>query len=161
MSTDQLIPSQSQNPSGFHQRYIVSRSDGTPTDPNAVYFVGRLDNGGKDPVHLEACRQAARMYVTVIGQLSGSEHLHQMAKELDRLIDKLASERLDFPGFLSEELRDMLMNPVAYEAAFDYNSRSETMAEAMGADASAKWHHDRAEFLKTRIAVLTALYDGC
>lgn len=57
-----IIASAEQNPEGLHRRYIVSRADGSPVDPSAVYFVLRLDSGGSDATHIAACRAAARAY---------------------------------------------------------------------------------------------------
>lgn len=144
------IPSEDDNPKGLHSRYVVSRTDGR-TEPNAVYFVLRLDGTGVDPIHVEACRAAAAMYSTVVGILPGSDHLHQMAKELDELVDKIGKERSDFPGFLRAELRDMVKNPTAIQTAADYNSAKETEADAFGAMDSAGWHGERRVFL-TRLA---------
>lgn len=31
---------------GWHQKYVITKTDGSPVDPDAVYFVLRLD---KDP----------------------------------------------------------------------------------------------------------------
>ncbi len=36
-------PEAAPEPSGLYGKYIVSKSDGSPTDPNAQYFVLRLD----------------------------------------------------------------------------------------------------------------------
>jgi hypothetical protein len=40
---------------GLYNKYVISKSDGSPIDPNAVYFVLRVD---KDP----AARAAMRIY---------------------------------------------------------------------------------------------------
>jgi hypothetical protein len=45
----QILPTESDNPKGLHQRYEVPKADGSPVDEDAVYFVLRLDSGGSDP----------------------------------------------------------------------------------------------------------------
>jgi hypothetical protein len=47
------------DPKGFYRKYIVTHSDGSPTDPNAVYFVLRLDTE-------QIARTAAREYARLI-----------------------------------------------------------------------------------------------
>jgi hypothetical protein len=56
------LPTQTQNPKGLHQRYIVSKTSGEPVDPRAEYFILRLDRHGKDLAHINACRKAVLMY---------------------------------------------------------------------------------------------------
>lgn len=83
------IPSQQENPNGLHQRYSVKKADGTPTDPNAVYFVLRLDNFGHDPQHVRACRKAARTFAEFAPQ-----HMRKVADELHTLLDRLEGKRV-------------------------------------------------------------------
>jgi hypothetical protein len=83
-----MIPGKDQNPDGLHQRYNVTKADGSPTDPNAVYFVLRLDSGGSDPKHIAACRQAARVYAR-----HALYHLPQVARGLWALVGDM--ERQD------------------------------------------------------------------
>jgi hypothetical protein len=71
------LPTQDENPSGFHQRYEIYKTDGEPVDPNAEYFVLRLDRGGNDPKHIEACRQAIRVYAIAI-----QDHLPTLSMDL-------------------------------------------------------------------------------
>lgn len=75
------IPVAAANPSGLHQRYRVSRLEGR-TDPRAVYFVLRLDRFGRDPVHVEACRVAARAYAQAV---KGTK-LEQVGQDLRQLV---------------------------------------------------------------------------
>lgn len=70
------LPSMEENPDGLHQRYHVIKANGQPTDPQAEYFVLRLDDGGKDPNHVAACRKAVLAY----------------AKAIKKYIPKLASD---------------------------------------------------------------------
>ena len=60
------ILKQEDNPDGFHCRYNVTKTDGTPSDPNAMYFVLRLDGNGKDERHINACRSAAIAYAKAV-----------------------------------------------------------------------------------------------
>lgn len=80
----------SENPNGLHQRYIVTKADGSPVDPNAIYFVMRLDSGGKDPTHIEAGRDAACEWADRIQSMGKkSEHLHQTAREIRSMVEKM------------------------------------------------------------------------
>lgn len=77
------IRSKSENPNGLHARYQVTKSDGSPTDPNAVYFVLRLDYGGSDHAHVQACRAAAVRWCEC-----APSHLRRVADELmSRLLE--------------------------------------------------------------------------
>lgn len=62
---------------GLINKYLVTRSDGRPIDEGAEYFVLRLDAGGKDPLHVAACRAAVLEYARQIRQ-----HLPVLAEEL-------------------------------------------------------------------------------
>lgn len=62
---------------GLYNRYIVQKTSGKPVDPNAEYFVMRLDDGGKDPKHIAACRTGVLAYAEAIG-----DHLPKLAKDL-------------------------------------------------------------------------------
>jgi hypothetical protein len=55
------IPTQLENPKGFHQRYIVDKINGK-RDRNAEYFVLGLDTGWSDLKHIAACRIAINAY---------------------------------------------------------------------------------------------------
>ena len=87
------IPTQLDNPNGLHQRYQITkliRVDESwrgiktkpkivrvPIDPEAEYFVFRLDEKGKDPNHIKACRIGIHAYADAI-----EPHIPQLAKEL-------------------------------------------------------------------------------
>lgn len=94
------IPTQLENPSGLHQRYHINKivkeeikpSTGdyskrrpqegfklktVPVDPDAEYFVMRLDEGGKDSEHIRACRIGINAYADAI-----EHHLPELAKDL-------------------------------------------------------------------------------
>jgi len=70
------LPSRESNPDGLYQRYIVNKADGT-CEPDAKYFVLRLDLEGSDKEHAIACRKAAQAYVR-----NAPKHMHRVAEEL-------------------------------------------------------------------------------
>lgn len=88
------IPTQKDNPKGLHQRYYIQKVDGytlsydffgnpihhpsfKDVDPEAEYFVMRLDSGGKDRKHIAACRKAVLTYAEEI-----KDHLPELSKDL-------------------------------------------------------------------------------
>lgn len=87
------IKLQSENPNGLHKRFVVRRITGwrkqetmfgveltaitKAVDPKAEYFVLRLDDFGRDPVHIAACRKAVLCYAKAI-----ELHLPQLAQDL-------------------------------------------------------------------------------
>jgi len=64
MKEDQL-PTRDENPTGLHQKYIVTKADGTPVDPEAEYFVLRIDSEA-DADHRWACLRALETYAKAI-----------------------------------------------------------------------------------------------
>lgn len=79
------VPTPEENPNGFHGRYRIMKADGSECDPAAIYFVLRIDKGGSDPVHIDACRTALLKYANT---LITAGHMTQLAHELiDLLID--------------------------------------------------------------------------
>ena len=72
-----MIKTRDENPDGLHTRYVVNKLDGTPTDENAEYFVLRLDNGGSDSNHINACRKAVLTYADEIAPF-----IPQLAEDL-------------------------------------------------------------------------------
>ncbi len=79
-----MIPTEEENPDGLNQRYNVTKANGEPCDPRAVYFVLRLDSYGDDPEHIEACRAAAKTYYEKC-----PDYLEKVRYELFRLVQKL------------------------------------------------------------------------
>lgn len=75
------IPTQAENPNGLHQRYSIRKitafGNEVPTDRGSEYFVLRLDEGGKDPEHIKACRIGIHAYANAI-----EHHLPELAKDL-------------------------------------------------------------------------------
>lgn len=70
------FPSKRDNPKGLHKRFFVEKIDG-PTDPNAEYFVLRLDPGGRDAAHIMASRAALLTYAERI-----EGHLPELAADI-------------------------------------------------------------------------------
>lgn len=68
---------------GLMARYRVTKIDGT-TNPDAEYFVLRLDDKGSDPVHIAACREAINTYADAI-----KSHLPLLHDDLKRLYGAL------------------------------------------------------------------------
>ena len=87
------IPTKEENPKGLHQKYFIQKIKGykgrddffgkgikpifEQVDPDAEYFVLRLDNGGSDPVHIAACKKAVLTYAAEI-----KDHIPELAKDL-------------------------------------------------------------------------------
>ena len=102
------IPTREENPNGLHQRYIVTHASDNPDDPEALYFVLKLNS--KDPAHKRACRLAAWEYVDAVRtiahmpqipegacktatQIQVSRELLQVAKDLESLLIKTQDNR--------------------------------------------------------------------
>jgi hypothetical protein len=95
------IPTQSENPKGLHQRYIVEKANGEPIDENAEYFILRVDLNGSDPKHIAACRKALMTYANEI-----KDHLPVLSADLiERYGDNKSS-----PDKGDEELREELID---------------------------------------------------
>lgn len=71
-----MLPTQKQKPDGLYQKYIISKTN-EPIDENAEYFILRLDEGGNDKKHIEACRKAVLTYANEI-----KEHLPKLSEDL-------------------------------------------------------------------------------
>lgn len=76
------LPTESENPTGLHQRYIVTKADGSQTDPRAVYFVLRVDPFGDDHRHISACRVALERYAEEI-----DGYLPELARDIRGLLE--------------------------------------------------------------------------
>lgn len=72
---------------GLHRRYVVEKVEGE-TDPNAIYFVLRLDSLGSDKGHVLACQESALLYASLI-----RETHPLLAADLEKLV---AGERAKF-----------------------------------------------------------------
>lgn len=82
------FPTVEENPRGLHQRYKVEKLYGDQ-DPDAVYFVLRLDKRGDDTIWTSECRVAARGLAIA---LMGRKHLREVAEELYKLCEELGRE---------------------------------------------------------------------
>ena len=78
-----MLPTESENPNGLHARYIVTKASGEPCDPEAVYFVLRLDRGGDDPIHIQGAEAVTDL------SLKRIEAIREMATEILSDIDQL------------------------------------------------------------------------
>ena len=72
-----MLKTREENPEGLHMRYYVEKVSGKPVDEGAEYFVLRLDEKGKDPKHITACRKAILTYAEEI-----KDHLPTLSKDL-------------------------------------------------------------------------------
>ncbi len=90
------IPTQTENPKGLHQRYIVSKIDkeGDRVDPDtgSEYFVMRLDEGGKDLQHIKACRIGVHAYADAI-----KYHIPELAKDLKDRYPLIRNDKMPPP----------------------------------------------------------------
>ncbi len=64
---------------GLIHKYNITKTDGTPVNPKAKYFILRLDKHQSDPIHRKACLKAIIYYATEI-----AEHLPALSKDLKR-----------------------------------------------------------------------------
>lgn len=62
---------------GLYSKYIIKKSNGSPVEEGAEYFVLRLDGKAKDKKHVEACRKAVLKYAYEI-----RDHLPELSKDL-------------------------------------------------------------------------------
>jgi len=85
-----MIPTKEENPKGLHLRYIVSKTNGKPVDQDAEYFVMRLDYGGNDRKHIDACRKALLVYANEI-----KEHLPDLSEDLINRYKKMDNVEFD------------------------------------------------------------------
>ena len=52
----------SEKPKGLYRKYVVTKANGKPIDPNAEFLVLRLDGGQ----YVTACRDAARRFAASV-----------------------------------------------------------------------------------------------
>ncbi len=91
-----MIPSREEKPFGLHRRYNVTKADGTPCGPNAVYFVLRLDGNGDDARHIEACRAAAKAYAAFVRKLPDNwAYLREVGHDLNELVHRIEKDELE------------------------------------------------------------------
>ena len=82
-----MLPTKTENPNGLHQRYGITHLDGSPIDPEADYFILRLDERCQDQKHIKSCRKAILTYADEI-----EYHLPQLADDI----------RIRYGGWFSE-----------------------------------------------------------
>lgn len=75
-----MFKTEEENPDGLYFKYNISKVDGKPIDKGAEYFVLRLDWGGGDSIHINACRKAVLKYADEI-----ESHIPKLAKDLREL----------------------------------------------------------------------------
>ncbi len=91
-------------------KYAISHTDGSPCDPNAKYFVLRLDyHEGMDEYHIACCRVAAEVYARGI-----ADHLPALSAALMDVLSidqRMPGERglkVRFPtSIMLEALKEM------------------------------------------------------
>lgn len=67
---------------GLKRKYAITHADGSPCDPDATYFVLRLDyHRDGDNTHITACRAAAWRYADVI-----QTHLPALSSDLKKML---------------------------------------------------------------------------
>ncbi len=81
---------------GLIHKYNIQKSDGTPVDENAEYFVLRLDACGSDFKHTNACRKAVLVYADEI-----KDHLPLLSRDL---FDKYENIVLDTEWKIDDEV---------------------------------------------------------
>jgi hypothetical protein len=75
-------------PRGLYQRYAIQHADGTQCDPDAVYFVLRLNS--TDLAHRDASIAAAEAYAAVAKEY---HHLRQVGIDLEKIALDFAENR--------------------------------------------------------------------
>ena len=81
-----MKPTPEDRAAGIEYKYNITRADGSPVDPQGMYFVLRLDyHEGCDPRHIEACRRAARAYAA-----HATDNLPVLSRELLEYLDASA-----------------------------------------------------------------------
>lgn len=127
---------------GLLRKYNISKTNGEPIDEGAEYFILRLDDGGSDLIHGDACRQAVLTYAYAI-----RNHLPKLADDLIALYGKSTPtlsgaggkevEYINFDGAMAEyfmqhnyramyEYWQKMIRPYIIEL---FTSRTETVGE--------------------------------
>lgn len=76
-----MLKSKEENPDGLYAKYTIGRVDGTPINPEDVYFVLKLEGEG-DPNHIEACRKAIITYADEIREFNPQLAIELLEKYL-------------------------------------------------------------------------------
>lgn len=106
------LPTAAENPGGLHQRYIVLKADGSPVDPEAVYFVLRLDvdQTGQSENRI-ASRYAALAYAYMVKR-NGNLKLKEVA---DDLIDMIGVDLKFFERMISTSVLSFIARDLTFE----------------------------------------------
>ena len=67
---------------GLKLKYVMTKADGRPVDPNGMYFVLKLNSD--DPAHAHACQEAVLVYANLI-----EEHIPELARDLRTSVKQL------------------------------------------------------------------------
>ena len=70
--------------SGLKHKYNLTKADGSPVDPDGIYFVLKLNS--KDPAHREASQRAALVYANRI-----QETIPELAEDLRNLLGDMVT----------------------------------------------------------------------
>lgn len=76
----------------LENRYIVTKADGSPVDPDAYYLVLRLDPKGSDKVWTHLCRITASFLCGKLVSQPSRPDLAELGNELGLQVNKLAAE---------------------------------------------------------------------
>lgn len=85
LKENRMLPTPEQNPDGLHGRYKITKVDGTPVDPEAIYFILRIDGEGDDPIHIAACNNAINEYCNT---LAANRHLPKLVEDLRAIANR-------------------------------------------------------------------------
>lgn len=95
---------------GLYGKYIITRADGKPIDPENEYFVLKIEGKG-DKEHIEACRRAILVYADEI-----EEHLPELANDIYNKFDYTKCECCEKKLFIEDEIvRDSEGTPLCRE----------------------------------------------
>lgn len=113
---------------GLYNRYIIQKTNGEPIDKNAEYFVLRLDKGGDDPKHIDACRRAIQIYAAnIYGHLTELAHDIMVKWPVDQKDPHSDDPRINKLNLIAQKYGSA--NFVA--AYVDQNNVEEIVLEAM------------------------------
>jgi hypothetical protein len=112
---------------GLLPLYVVKKSDNSPTDPDARYFVLRHDAGGSDEDHISASRAALSVYAEKI-----KNHLPKLSEDLVNIL--VAYRQIPPPDSLRVYRIDA--GDISHVAASDSLEALKTYIETTSADIS-------------------------
>lgn len=99
-----------ENQKGLYGKYIISRADGTPIDPDDEYFVLKVAGKG-DRRHIEACRSAIIEYADEI-----ADYLPDLSQSILERYDYVECENCGTKLFSEDDIvRDSEETPLCQE----------------------------------------------